>query len=73
MPKTKKIDVITVKLVCHIPVARSDRESVDKVYAIADAWADEAATLGQTSCETRLNRVPAPEPQSSSTGYVDTA
>ena len=65
MSKTKKIDVITVKLTCHIPVARSDRESVDKAYAIADAWADEAATLGQTSCETRLNRVSAPEPAAS--------
>ena len=63
MSKTPKIDVITVKLTCHVPVARSDRESVDKAYAIADDLGDKAALLGQTSYESRLNRVPAPQPQ----------
>jgi hypothetical protein len=62
MPKTPKIDVITAKLICHIPVDRSDRESVDTAYAFADHLRDTAAECGQTTVETRLNRVPAPEP-----------
>lgn len=59
-----KIDVITVKLTCHIPVNRDDRNAVDEAYAIADGLGDGAAALGQTSYEARLNRVTAPEPKS---------
>ena len=63
MPKTPKIDVITVKLTVHIPV---DPGSVDSVQEAADDVEQLLAHgngLGQASIETRLNRVPAPEPK----------
>ncbi len=60
-----KIDVITVKLVCHIPVTRSDRQSVATAYNIADDLAAFAKTLGETIVtDQHLNRVPAPPPAS---------
>ena len=62
MPKTPKIDVITVKLICHIPVNRSDRESVDAAYDTAHRLCDTAESLGQTTWEKRLNRIRAPKP-----------
>lgn len=61
-PKIPKIDVITVKLTCHIPVNRDDRESVDAAYATAHGLCVAAEDLGQTTWEKRLNRVPAPKP-----------
>ena len=62
MPKTPKIDVITVKLTCHIPVNRDNREAVDAAYATAQGLCVAAEGLGQTTWEKRLNRVPAPAP-----------
>ena len=57
-----KHDVITVKLTCHIPVNRDNREAVDAAYATAQGLCIAAEGLGQTTWEKRLNRVPAPEP-----------
>ena len=63
MPKTPKIDVITVKLTCHIPVNRNNRESVDTAYGMADGLIENAEILGLTTADKRLNRVTAaPEP-----------
>ncbi|KKL55643.1 hypothetical protein LCGC14_2253350 [marine sediment metagenome] len=62
MPKTNKINVLTVKLTVHIPV---DPGSVDSVQEAADDIEQLLAHgngLGQASIETRLNRVPAPKP-----------
>ncbi len=63
MTKTQKIDVITVKLTCHIPIDRNDGNSVDEVYGIAQGLCIAAEGLGQTTWEKRLNRVPAPQPR----------
>ncbi len=62
MAKSKKIDVITVKLTCHIAFNPTDRQSVNKAYATADRLLDDAVELGQTTGEVRVNRVTAPEP-----------
>ncbi len=67
MANTPKIDVITVKLTCHIPVDRDDRKSVDKAYATADDLCIAAERLGRTIWEKRLNRVPALQPQPDAT------
>ncbi len=70
-PKTKKIDVITVKITCHIPVERDDRESVDEAYHNAERLWLAAESLGQTTWERRLNRVPAPKPLPQPTTEAD--
>ena len=58
-----KIDVITVKLVCHIPVDRSDAAAVLAAYDTAQGLCVAAEGLGQTTWEKRLNRVTAPPPK----------
>ena len=63
MTKTPKIHVLTVKLTCHIPVDPGDFHSVQDAARVATALHAHAAEKGQTSIETRLNRVPAPEPK----------
>lgn len=62
MKKTKKIDVITVKLICHIPVDTGDDESQQNVAGHVKALRELAEGLGETTVEKRLNRVSAPEP-----------
>ena len=57
-----KIDVITVKLTCHIPVDLGDLVSVQLVASLADGLRVAGTKVGQTSIETRVNRVPEPEP-----------
>ncbi len=63
MPKTPKIDVITATLTVHIPVGRGDSESVHKAYAIANDLLAATPEFAQATLDTRLNRVPAPEPK----------
>ena len=62
MPKTKKIHVLTVKLTCHIPVNPGDVMSVQEAANYAEILHGAGEDYGQTTVETRLNRVPAPEP-----------
>ncbi len=63
MTKTPKIHVLTVKLTCHIPVDPGDFHSVQDAARVATAPHAHAAEKGQTTIETRLNRVPTPEPK----------
>ena len=63
MPKTKKIDVLTVKLTVNIPLAPANSVTVLDAYKRADELLVFSSKVGQTSMEHRLNRVPAPEPE----------
>ena len=58
-----KIDVITVKLTCHIPVDPGDMVSVQFAASCAEGLRVAGEKLGQTSYETHINRVTAPEPE----------
>lgn len=76
MPKTPKIDVITVKLTVHIPVDRDDRKAVAAAYKLADSLCEAGDAIGETAAyEARLNRVPAPrsapEPKAETTEPPD--
>ena len=62
MPKTNKINVLTVKVTVHIPVDPGDVESVNTVAVGATHLHAAAAALGEATMESRLNRVPAPKP-----------
>ncbi|KKK55054.1 hypothetical protein LCGC14_3078430 [marine sediment metagenome] len=57
-----KHDVLTVKTITHIPVDPGDMDSVEQAVLRAEHLGTVAKGLGQTTTETRLNRVPAPEP-----------
>ncbi len=64
MPKTKKIDVLTVKVTVQIPLERADSVNVLDAYRRADELLAFCSGEGhQASMEHRLNRVPAPEPK----------
>ena len=72
MPKTKKINVLTVKLTVHIPHKPGSMLSLHDVTDAIEGLRRYAAELGQTTIETRLNRVsvreiqpPAPAPEAS--------
>ncbi len=58
-----KIDVITVKLTCHIPIGPSNRKSLEEAYDTAEGLIAAAGDLGffTTAPELRHNRVAAPE------------
>ena len=60
-----KIDVITVKLVCHIPIGTSNRKSLNEAYDEAEGLIVDAGNLGffTTEPELRHNRVAAPPPK----------
>ncbi len=60
-----KIDVITVKLTCHIPVNPGDVGSVQNAAGRIERLAATAAALGETIIETRVARVTAPELEAS--------
>ncbi len=65
MPKSPKINVLTVRLTVHIPVDPGDIDSVQEVARHAESLRAVASELGQTSVEHRLNRVhdlEAPDP-----------
>ena len=62
-PKIKKIDVITVKLTCHIPHELGDIVSLHDATDAIEGLRRYAADLGQTTIESRVARVPAPEPK----------
>ena len=66
-----KIDVLTVKLTCHIPLDPGSVASVQFAASVAEGLRDAGEKLGQTSIETRLNRVSAPEPEPDNTEFVD--
>ncbi len=63
MTKAPKIDVITVKLTCHIPVDPGGVDSVQAAARHSEELSYFASEFGETTVETRLNRVPAPEPK----------
>ena len=63
MPKTKKIDVLTVKLTVHIPLDRADATAVLDAYKRADGLLAFCSNVGKATMDWRLNRVPAPEPK----------
>lgn len=71
MPKTPKIDVLTVKLTCDIPVNPGDPESVQAAATRIEHLHTVAKGLGQTTIETRLKRVPAPEPAGDGMDFPD--
>lgn len=74
MPKTPKINVLTIKLTCHIPVDPGDPLSVAFAASCAKGLREAASKLGETSAlDTRLNRVPAPEPTQNAPGPVPEA
>ncbi len=58
-----KIHVLTVKLTVHIPVDPGDVMSVQEAANYAEILRGAGEDYGQTTMETRLNRVPAPEPK----------
>ena len=62
MPKTPKIDVITVRLTVHIPLDRASSGAVLDAYKRAEGLLDFCSNVGESSMEKRLNRVPAPKP-----------
>ena len=68
MPKTPKINVLTVTLKVDIPVDPGDVDSVQEVAGHAERLGTVARELGETTIETRLNRVSAPEPKSEPEG-----
>jgi hypothetical protein len=75
MPKTKKVDVLTVKLTVHILLNPGDIDSVQEAARHADALLRYSAGHGTASMESRLNRVsvreiqpPEPEPEPADDG-----
>ena len=58
-----KIDVLTSKLIVHVPVDPGDPESVHTAAIDIEHLHIVAKGIGQTTIETRLNRVAAPEPE----------
>lgn len=60
-----KINVLTVKLTCHIPIDPADAVSRDEAGKDAEGLIALAADigLGQPVVEVRQNRVTAPEPK----------
>ena len=60
MPNKTKVDVLTVKLTVNIPLERSNSVTVLDAYKRADELLVFSSNMGETSIETRLNRVPAP-------------
>ncbi len=63
MPKTPKIHALTATLKCHVQVDPGDMLSLHNATDAIEGLRRYAAELGQTTIETRLNRVPAPEPE----------
>ena len=58
-----KINVITVNLICHIPIDRDDRRAVDAAYKLADSLCEKGDEIGETvAYHARLDRVMAPVP-----------
>ena len=62
MPKTTKIDVLTVKLTVHIPHELGDALSLHRATDAIEGLCRYAADLGETAIDVRVNRVSAPEP-----------
>ncbi len=58
-----KIHVLTVKLTCHIPVDPGNVTSVQLAASLAVGLRETGEKLGQTTLDTRLNRVAVPEPE----------
>ncbi len=63
MPKTKKINVLTITLKVDIPVDPGSVKSVQYAAGIAERMEETANQIGTVTMETRLNRVPAPQPK----------
>ena len=63
MPKTPKIDVLTVTLKRHIPIDRKNAASVLEAYSRADELTAAARDYGQAGIATCLNRVTALAPE----------
>jgi ABC-type thiamine transport system ATPase subunit len=62
MPKTK-INVLTVTVKVDIPVDPGSIQSVQMTARQAESLREAAARVGLATMKTRLNRVPAPQPQ----------
>ncbi len=61
----KKINVLTVMLKCHIPLDPGKVVSVQLAASCAEGLREAGNKLGQTTMETRLNRISAPAPEAS--------
>ena len=57
MPKTTKIDVLTVKLTVHIPHELGDALSLHRATDAIEGLCRYAADLGETAIDVRVNRV----------------
>lgn len=63
-----KINVLTVTSKTHIPLDPGSLRSLQEATAAANGLIVAASKLGETTSDTRLNRVPAPEPESEPEG-----
>jgi hypothetical protein len=62
MPKTQKINVLTVTLKVDIPVDPSSIKSVQDTAGQAERLRELGNMVGRATMDTRLNRVPALQP-----------
>ena len=58
-----KINVLTAKLTVHIPLDPGDIDSVLQAADWVERLRAHAASMGETTVETRVARVTAPEPE----------
>ena len=63
MSKTPKINVLTVTLKVDIPVDPGSLRSVQDAAGQSERLREVANKIGRTTVDTRLNRVPALQPQ----------
>ncbi len=63
MSKTPKINVLTVTLKVDIPVDPGSLRSVQDAASSAERLREVGNKIGRATVETRLARVPAPQPE----------
>ena len=70
MPKAQKINVLTITLKVNIPVDPGSVRSIQDAAGQAERLREAANRIGRATVETRLNRVPAPEPEAAASSVA---